>query len=102
LSIDYSCCGARHSDPAKVFRSFDENRLQPVVASDISKEPLKDSITNRNYNEIAQNEKGPPKPPRSAFMCFTDRRKEEIMSQGGISKVRCDGSLLTTDSMFVL
>jgi hypothetical protein len=29
----------------------------------------------------------PPKPPRSAFMCYTDAMREEIMSSGGTMDV---------------
>ena len=35
---------------------------------------------------------GQPKPPRSAFICFTDAKKKEIMSTNGILEVRCCNS----------
>jgi hypothetical protein len=35
---------------------------------------------------------GPPKPPRSAFMCFADARKDEIMRSG--DEVTCDDNIL--------
>jgi hypothetical protein len=51
----------------QVLQNVSDNRKQPPNAADVKLSP--------------------PKPPRSAFMCFTDAKKKDIMSQHGIRKV---------------
>lgn len=38
-------------------------------------------------SDVVQREDSPPKAPRSAFMCFTEAKKEEIMSKHGVTAV---------------
>ena len=64
----------------KVFHSFENQPNRPVVSFASPKETLKDT----NGAELVHGE--PPKPPRSAFMCFTDHRKQEVVAQNGPSQ----------------
>ena len=49
-------------------------------------EPRKIGIQQLSAARSSEAQDSPPKPPRSAFMCFTDAKKTEIMSQHGVQK----------------
>jgi hypothetical protein len=44
-------------------------------------------LPNATVSSSKAKKQEPPKPPRSAFMCFTDTKKKEIMSHHGIVQV---------------
>ena len=45
------------------------------------------TLRNEDSETLEPSQSIPPKPPRSAFMCYTDATKEELTASGGITDV---------------
>lgn len=45
---------------------------------------IRESQENVNLQDQRNSDEGPPQPPRSAFICFTDAKREEVVRSHGL------------------